>query len=157
MMEGDVGIGPTSEFQIGFRAMDWITDAVAIGNYLEARDSALLRQESIASVLCLDRSLQGQEPAELGLKEIAVVPLEDGPGNDSRLFRRAVEALVRLAQEKRPVLVQCHAGRSRSAVVVAGYLMVSLGIEADEALARVAAKRAIAVTAGLERLLDSFS
>jgi protein-tyrosine phosphatase len=134
--------------------MNWITDAIAIGNYLEAQDAALLRQEGIGSVLSLDRTLQGRNPAELGLKAIEAVPLEDGPGNDARLFRRAVDALAGLVRDRGPVLVQCHAGRSRSAVVVAGYLMESLGIEADEALARVAAKREVAVTVGLERLLD---
>jgi hypothetical protein len=36
--------------------MDWITDRVAVGNYLEAQDADLLRKESIASVLCLDRT-----------------------------------------------------------------------------------------------------
>lgn len=134
--------------------MDWITEHVAIGNYLEAQDVALLRREGVASVLCLDRTLRGRDAAELGLREIEVLPLEDAPGNDSRLFLRAVEALQRLAANRKPVLVQCHAGRSRSAVVVAGYLMRSLGIGTDEALALVAAKREIAVTAGMERLLD---
>ena len=82
------------------------------------------------------------------------MPLEDARGNDPRLFTRAIEALIGLTKENGPVLVQCHAGRSRSAVVVAGYFMRTREIEADEALALVAAKREIAVTAGLEELLD---
>ena len=134
--------------------MNWITEAIAIGTYLEAQDSALLRREGIGSVLSLDRTLQGKDPTELSLKAIEAVPLEDGPGNDPRLFRQAVDALADLVKNRGPVLVQCHAGRSRSVVVVAGFLMQSLGIEADEALARVAARREVAVTAGLERLLD---
>ncbi len=134
--------------------MDWITETVAIGNHLEALNATLLQQEGIASIISLDRTLQGNDPGVLGLREVAVVPLEDGPGNDPRLFRQAVEALEDLAQRNPPVLVQCHAGRSRSVVVVAGYLMRMLGIEADDALVRVAARRPIAVAAGLERLLD---
>jgi protein-tyrosine phosphatase len=134
--------------------MDWITDTVAIGNYREAQDPALLRREGIASALSLDRTLQGRDPAELGLREIEAVPLEDGPGNDPRLFRRAVDALEGLARRHPPVLVQCHAGRSRSAVVVAAFLMRSLRVEADEALAGIAARRPIAVSEGLQRLLD---
>ncbi len=78
--------------------MDWITNEIAIGNYLEALDVEL------------------QAP---------------------------------------PVLVQCHAGRSRSAVVMAGYLVAVRGINPEAALHFVAEKRQIAVTAGLERLLDS--
>ncbi len=134
--------------------MDWITDTVAIGNYQEAQDAALLRREGIASALSLDRTLQGREPAELGLREIESVPLEDGPGNDPRLFLRAVDALEGLVQSQPPVLVQCHAGRSRSAVVVAGYLMRSQGIGADEAVRLVAARRQIVISQGLEQLLD---
>jgi hypothetical protein len=57
--------------------MNWITEDIALGNYLEVQDAALLRQEGIGSVLSLDRTLQGRNPAELGLKAIEVVPLED--------------------------------------------------------------------------------
>jgi protein-tyrosine phosphatase len=135
--------------------MDWVTEHVAVGNYLEAQDVDLLRRQGIRAVLSLDRTLQGRAPADLGLAAIAAVPLEDARGNDPRLFRRAVDALLDLARDHAPVLVQCHAGRSRSAVVVAGYLMLSGGIEPDEALAQVAAKREVAVTPGVEALLDS--
>ena len=137
--------------------MNWITDDIAIGNYLEVQDSELLKRESIASVLSLDATLQGKSPTDLGLKKIEIVSLQDSPGNDPRMFQWAVDALTRLRLECAPVLVQCHAGRSRSAVVVAGYLMKSLGIEAEEALAKIAVKRDINVTPGLERLLDSIS
>jgi protein-tyrosine phosphatase len=128
--------------------MDWITDRVAVGNYLEAQDADLLRKESIASVLSLDRTLQGRNAADLGLQTITVVPLEDAAGNDPRLFRRAVEALEDLVRQAGPV-------RSRSAVVVAGYLKRSQGLDAEEALARVAAKRDVAVNPALERLLEA--
>jgi protein-tyrosine phosphatase len=127
---------------------------VAIGNHREARDAALLRREGVRSALSLDRTLREGDAAELGLAAVEAVPLEDGPGNDPRLFRRAVDALADLAADSGPVLVQCHAGRSRSAVVVAAHLMRSLGLGADEALARVAAKRQTAVAAGLVRGLD---
>ena len=135
--------------------MDWITDDIAIGNYLDAQDRDMLKTNGIRSVLCLDRTLQGRAPADLGLKSIEVVPLEDGPGNDPRLFQRAVDTLAGLCKSAGPVRVQCHAGRSRSAVVVAGHLMRTLGLEAEGALSQVSAKREIAVTAGLKRLLDN--
>lgn len=135
--------------------MDWITEDIAVGNYLEAQDATLLRDAGIMSVLSLDRTLTEGDAAHLGLQEIQAVPLDDGPGNDPRLFRQAVEAVERLVRSQRPVLVQCHAGRSRSVVVIAGYLMRSLGIDATEALAHVASKRPVAVTAGLEQLLET--
>lgn len=79
--------------------MNWITDNIAIGNYLDAQDTNLLQMEGIKSVLCLDRTLQGKVAADMGLKAIEVVPLEDGPGNDQRLFHLAVDSLRNLHQE----------------------------------------------------------
>ncbi len=135
--------------------MDWITDEIAIGNYLEAVDVEMLQRENFASALSLDGTLYGREPVDYGLRRIEVVRLEDAPGNEVRLFKLAVEFLGELVREAPPVLVQCHAGRSRSAVVVAGYLVTERGIDPVEALDFVAAKRPIAVTPGLEELLDS--
>lgn len=134
--------------------MDWITDEIAVGNYLEALDVELLRHEKFASALSLDGTLYGKDPAECGLRRIEVVRLEDAPGNEPRLYKLAVDYLGELVAETPPVLVQCHAGRSRSAVVVAGYLVAARGIDPGEALRFVASKRQIAVTPGLERLLD---
>jgi protein-tyrosine phosphatase len=133
--------------------MNWITDTIAIGNREEAQDSALLRSESIGSILSLVPDLKGIEPEALGVQQIEVIPLIDGPGNDPRLFLRAIRALGELLREAPPVLVQCRAGRSRSVVVVAGYLMQSLGINADAALAQVTVKRESFVLPIMERLL----
>src|SRR5947209_20160752 len=109
--------------------MDWITEDIATGNYLDAQDAALLQREGIRSVLSLDRTLEGKNPSSFGLAAIEAIPLDDGPGNDLRLFERAVDALDSLRQNAGPVLVQCHAGRSRSAIVVAGHFMKTRGID----------------------------
>ncbi|HYT89863.1 MAG TPA: dual specificity protein phosphatase [Gemmataceae bacterium] len=134
--------------------MDWITETIAIGNYLDAQDAELLRREAIGSVLGLTRALEGVEAAALGVQGIRMVPLADGPGNDLRTFRLALAALAELLASAPPVLVHCHAGRSRAAVVVAGHLIATRGLAPDEALALIAAKREIAVSPALERLLD---
>ena len=133
--------------------MDWITDQIAIGNYLDAQDVELLRREGIASILCLDGSLAGRAPADLGVRKIAVVKLTDGPGNDRDTFFRAVDALSRFVGEWPPVLVQCHAGRSRSPVIVAGHFIRTRGVQPPEALRLVAAKRELQVTPGLDSML----
>jgi protein-tyrosine phosphatase len=134
--------------------MDWITEQVAIGNYLEAQDAELLLAHAFRSVLSLDGSLSSRRAAELGLSEIVGFKLIDGAGNDPRHYESAVDALLRLVRSKPPVLVHCHAGRSRSAIVVAGFLVASQGIEPDAALAHVAAKREVNVSEGLRPLLD---
>jgi len=133
--------------------VDWIEEDIAIGNFVEAKDVELLEKASISSALSLDGTLSGVQPQSLKLKRIEVVRLEDGPGNDLRLFHMAINALDELVRTAPPVLVQCHAGRSRSVVMVAAHLMKRLSIDAPTALARVASKREIAITPGLERLL----
>ncbi|CAN5274179.1 hypothetical protein BH11PLA2_BH11PLA2_12810 [soil metagenome] len=133
--------------------MDWITDDVAIGNYLDVQDSALLKQHGFHSVVSLDGSVSSKQAADFGLVEVAAYRLIDGPGNDLRVFRFAVDDLRRLARLHPPVLVQCHAGRSRSAVVVAAYLMSVHKLHPDDAIAVVGAKREINITPGLEEML----
>lgn len=65
-----------------------------------------------------------------------------------------MNSLARMARTLSPVLVQCHAGRSRSVITVAGYLMLSQKLEAEEAIALVASKRESNITPGLEAILD---
>jgi protein-tyrosine phosphatase len=133
--------------------VDWITEEVAIGNYLEARDVAFLKQHGFRSALSLDGTLTEQHAAQFGLSEVASYQLIDGPGNDLRVFRFAIEDLRRMVAFHRPVLVQCHAGRSRSAVVVAAHLMQACGISPNEAIALVASRREINITSALVDLL----
>jgi protein-tyrosine phosphatase len=137
--------------------VDWIETDIAIGNFVDAKDGELLKAASISSALSLDGTLSGVRPESLHLKQIEVVRLEDGPGNDRRSFLRAVDTLEELVRSAPPVLVQCHAGRSRSAIVVAAFLMRRLKIDAPAALARVAARRDIAITPGLEQLLEKLT
>jgi len=161
--------------------MDWITENIAIGNYFEAQDAQVLRQfksvlglvptlrdlddskkDAIAELRGLleideaefDETLQRLRE-ELKTKRIEVVELIDGPGNDVALFRRAVSVLAELTKETPPVLVHCHAGRSRSPAVVAGYLMKSLRIDASQALEIVVQKRETYIAPALICLLDS--
>lgn len=133
--------------------MDWITDDVAIGNYIEAQDVEFLSRNGFRSVLSLDGTLSRWEPEDLGLDEVVVIPLKDGPGNRADVFIGAVENLIDLAESFPPVLVHCHAGRSRSVIVVAGYLMQSLRIRPHEAIALIRSKRETCIQSGLEELL----
>jgi protein-tyrosine phosphatase len=136
--------------------VDWITlQKIAIGNYLDAQNAALLKEAGIRSILCLDGCLVDQSPQSLGVEEIKVVKLQDTIGNDPRVFARAVGTLAELVRSHCPVLVHCHAGQSRSVIVVAGFLMVDAGMDAAAAMAYVGHRRVINVTPGLERLLDT--
>jgi hypothetical protein len=133
--------------------MDWITREIAIGDFAEARDHALLQLGGFASILGLIDILQGRSPADLGVRYIEIVPLVDGPGNDFDDFRRAVLTLERLAAEAAPVLVHCFAGMGRSPTVVAGYLMKARGLTPEQAVAEVAARREISILPDMHALL----
>jgi len=133
--------------------MNWIIDTIAIGNYLDAQDKDLLQREGIVSVLSLDGCLAGRSPDEVGVRKVTVIKLQDGPGNDPALFLRAVDSVHRFVTQTPPVLVQCHAGRSRSVIVVAGYFIKTRGITPDEAVKLVASKREAQITPGLDSLL----
>jgi hypothetical protein len=50
--------------------MDWITDQIAIGNYLDAEDSELRRAQGIRSMICLNGKLRGVSPAALELEAL---------------------------------------------------------------------------------------
>jgi atypical dual specificity phosphatase len=136
--------------------VDWITEQVAIGDYREAQDAEFLRLGGFGSVLGLIGTLSGKSPESLGVRRLEVVTLLDGPGNEPARFRRAVEALARLAAEAPPVLVHCRAGWSRSPAVVAAYLMRQRGLSAEQALAEVAAKRPGSMVPELRALLAEF-
>jgi hypothetical protein len=83
--------------------VDWITEGMAIGNYLEAQDAAFLKQHAFKSVVSLDGTLSPKQTAELGLAEIAAYRLIDGAGNDLRVFRFAIEDIWRLSHIHPPV------------------------------------------------------
>jgi protein tyrosine phosphatase (PTP) superfamily phosphohydrolase (DUF442 family) len=133
--------------------VDWITDEIAIGNYLEAQDAELLRHHGFQSVLSLDGSLTSGDAGRLGVAVVVAFRLVDGAGNDPRVLKMAIEALGDLVRSDAPVLVHCHAGRSRSVVVVAGYLANTQGLDPEEGIARVTAKREANVTSELTQLL----
>jgi hypothetical protein len=135
--------------------MDWITDAIAIGNYLEAQNTELLRHHGFRSVLSLDGSLTSDDAGRLGVAVVVAFRLVDGAGNDPRVLKMAIEALGDLVGSNAPVLVHCHAGRSRSVVVVAGHLANTQGVDAEEGIARVTARREANVTSELTQLLCS--
>ena len=134
--------------------MDSITDKIWIGNYLDARDLAALAGAGIRSILCLDGCLTGEKPDELGVHRIEIVELIDGSGNPPEKFLRAVGLLRDLAAKDAPVLVQCHAGQSRSAAVVCKYFMEEEGNGLAEAMRRITSRRRVSIISGLQEALD---
>lgn len=135
--------------------MNFITDNIAIGNYLDATDVEAQRAAGIESLLCLDGKLKPSDAEAMGLKQIISFSLIDGRGNRPETFESAVRAVGRLSAGKPKLLVQCHAGRSRSVIVVAAHLMLTRQLSDSEALDFINERREIALTPGIETLLMS--
>ncbi|MBG88697.1 MAG: hypothetical protein CMO80_17595 [Verrucomicrobiales bacterium] len=133
--------------------MDWISDSVAIGNYLDARNVELLRTAGIRSTLCLDGCLRDTVPDNLGLKRIKAVELIDDTGNSPEVFRRAVSVCGELISDYAPTLIHCHAGQSRSAAVLCRYFM-DQGDLLGEAMKRISSKPRVEINVRLQEALD---
>jgi len=137
--------------------MDWITGTIAIGSRDEAHDALLREQNTFRGLVSLDGSLLDEGAQALGYDDWLCVSMIDGPGNDLTLFRKIVQALIGMTDDSPPVLVHCHAGRSRSVTVVAAYLVKTRGWSARIAYDFIATKREMAVQAGLPDLLQKFA
>ncbi len=134
--------------------MNQITEKIWIGNYLDAADRDALGKAGIVSIVCLDGCLAKAKAADLGVQRIEVVELIDGTGNSPENFLHAVRILKELAGKHPPVLVHCHAGKSRSAAVVCKYFMREEGNTLGQAMKRITAKRRVMIDAGLQEALD---
>jgi hypothetical protein len=126
--------------------MDWITEQIAVGNFLDAADLPA----EIDAVLCLKANC-----CDEGRLDVAVlsVPLVDGPGNDPRPSRGGSSVHRGRCRRGRADPPYCHAGRFRSVAVVARYLVEYRGMTSHAALALIKDKREIYLSDGIEELL----
>ncbi|WP_435364467.1 protein-tyrosine phosphatase family protein [Haloarchaeobius sp. DYHT-AS-18] len=72
-------------------------------------------------------------------------PLRDGPGNEWRAFREALETARELSRRQGSLLVHCKAGVSRSSAVLATMLAAKEGRRFREALELVQQARPVAM------------
>ena len=133
--------------------MDWITDNIAIGNFVDAADQRMREANGIRSMICLNNKQRGAVAGQLGLDALANYDFIDGAGNSPDLFQRAVLKVAEFSERHPRLLVQCHAGRSRSVIIVAGHLMRMNGWSPKQALDYVTSRRESAVAPELESLL----
>ncbi|MEM0374712.1 MAG: dual specificity protein phosphatase family protein [Nitrososphaerota archaeon] len=69
------------------------------------------------------------------------VPMMDHEMPDAETLERAVKLLADLISSGKKVLVHCAAGQGRTGTVLAAYLIVTEGLQPDEAIARVRSVR----------------
>lgn len=135
--------------------MDWITEQIAIGNRLDAHDAELRRSAGFRGVVSLDGSMSDDQALALGYDDCVTANLNDGAGNNIAQFKRLVQSLIDMVDGCAPVLVHCHAGRSRSVTLVAAYLALRQGMTTTEAYRFIGQRREICVSAGLEELVNA--
>jgi hypothetical protein len=121
--------------------MTFITDTIAIGNFTDAVDHAAIMTAGIRSILCLNGLLSDRQPGDCGVEALTCFNFIDGSGNDPWLFERAVTTVGQYAKQSPKVLVHCHAGKSRSVMVVASHLVRQNGWDLPYALEFIQAKR----------------
>ena len=127
--------------------MDWITNNIAIGNYLDASVDDLAFQ--VDAVLCLKENCCNEDRTDV---DVLCVPLIDGSGNNPRDIREAVQYVRDIISANERILVHCHAGRSRSVAIVARYLTETTGISRQAALDLISSKREIYLSDGIDEI-----
>jgi hypothetical protein len=121
--------------------MTFITDTIAIGNCMDAEDQTAIGAAGIRSILCLNGLLAGRTPEQCGVEALTCFNFIDGCGNDPALFDRAVRIVTQYSAQSPKLLVHCHAGRSRSVMVVAAHLVRQTGWDLRKALDLIHTKR----------------
>lgn len=116
---------------------------LVIGNSRAAADRALFETHGFGLVVNCTPDLpflDGFENAALRVPVLDIGELRDIMALYSMLpgVLPRIDATIKAG---RSVLVHCHAGRQRSAAVIAAYLMVRDGMDRDAAIAAVRAKR----------------
>lgn len=92
-----------------------LTDHLWIGNWQDAKNS---NGSHYVITVAHDSPFVGNEH----------YPLVDGPADQRQIFYNAVKATVDAIEQGKPVLVNCHGGRSRSAAVC----VAALALFSDE-------------------------
>jgi len=135
-------------------AMDEVLPGLWIGDLTAATDEALLREKNIHSVLS---TMRGKVDVARGFRHVHV-DLDDTEVADAlALFPQCIDFVEGELAKGRGVLVHCHLGMSRSATIVAAYLMYTQKHDAQTALGIIKKVRpVIEPNPGFLRQLDVF-
>ena len=102
--------------------MRLVYDQIWIGNSSDAKDQEKLKRNKIANILNVAFDLSNPHHKDIGLYKVGLC---DGP-SEVNPVAHAVGILGFLVIEAKPCLVHCHAGKSRSPLVVTLF-MCALG------------------------------
>ena len=113
-----------------------IPEFLWISNALEARDVRRILAHGIH--VLIDLAIE-EPPIQLPRALVYCrFPLADGAGNSQVLLRSAIETSAHFVAAKRPTLIACGGGTSRSPVVAAAALAKAHSLDVEAAVQRVA-------------------
>lgn len=111
--------------------MDKIRDNLYLGSSSDGlHRKEQLKKAGITAILNVARDLTNTTTTHEEF-QLYHIGLMDGGGNYGGLFLAAVETLATLIKNGHKVLVHCHEGKSRSALIVAIYLVTYEGLYRD--------------------------
>lgn len=130
-----------------------------LGNYQAAKNSSFFEKKNITAVLNCTKDLPNYFRNDKKM-EYMRIPVDDSLKKVDidkmvKFFPVAVSFIHKMVVlEKRNILVHCFAGRQRSAIIVACYLVVTKGLNPGEACKYVMEKRPEAFHYGLSLNFD---
>ena len=110
---------------------------VFVGSRRDAEDRDFMRRNDIRLIVNCSRDIPMFFDRDIKSYR---VPVDDDPSDAPIIARYLPIAALMINDVTRyghNVLVHCHAGMNRSATVAAGYLMMTDGLSADQAVARI--------------------
>lgn len=131
----------------GWSEADQVFPRLFVGSAMAASDLTALKQRGIDAVLSVGTKFD--ESMYTGAQHIVrahrVVRAKDLPEQNLIQFMNASNAWLQeqLARPESRVLVHCQQGKSRSASIVAAYLIATHGLSVDAAVATLKARRPI--------------
>ena len=136
-----------------------IEDRLWIGDYHSSQDETFLRSQHIDVVFNCTKDLPFKNIAPTQYR----IPLDDNL-EDQEIYNAGLWAgeiaylMTKEYREGKRILVHCMAGRQRSAMSVAVFLILSKGLTTDEAIGYIRSKRSIAFlpSANFKRSIQVF-
>lgn len=111
--------------------------SIFIGSAGSSRNRAALEAAGIGRIVCCHQTLSS--PYEDSI-EYFIVPVKDKPGED--IARYFAPAIAFIQEAEKNVLVHCMQGKSRSAAIIAAYLIHSTNVDLPRAMDIIRTARA---------------
>ena len=120
--------------------MNEIEPGLFLGSLIAAKNSVKLAEHGIDCILSVGMMI----PNIIGLNDYDRFIITDEPDSDmSEFFDRGIEFIERNLTKNNKILVHCFAGVSRSATIVAAYLIKKYKIDTEQAISMIREKRYI--------------